>query len=58
MNFGGYVLVEADDPNLVYSFVSKFYCWNDIEVVPVVDIEDGVMIGTKSLGWVRSALKG
>ncbi len=26
----GYVLVEADDPKVVLSFVSKFICWNDL----------------------------
>jgi hypothetical protein len=55
-NFGGYVLVEADDPGVVYSFVSKFFYWNDINVVPVIDVADGVTIGTASLAWARSAL--
>ena len=50
-NFGGYVLVEADDPGVVYSFVSKFFYWNDINVVPVIEVADGVTIGTGSLVW-------
>lgn len=54
MNNGGYVLVEAADPNVVYSFVSKFVYWNDVNVVPVVDVADG----TASLTWARSAVKG
>ena len=29
LNNGGYVLVEADDPSVVYSFVSKFTAWNE-----------------------------
>ena len=30
---GGYVLVEAAEPGVVQSFVSKFIYWNDVEVV-------------------------
>ena len=39
---GGYVLVEANDPKVVFSFVSKFNSWNDTEVVPVIDVADAV----------------
>jgi hypothetical protein len=35
-------LVEANDPKVVYSFVSKFNFWNDIDVVPVIDIGEVV----------------
>jgi len=35
---GGYVLVEASDPKVVLSFVSKYTFWNDTEVIPVVDV--------------------
>ena len=58
LNNGGYVFVEADDPNVVYSFVSKFVYWNDVKVVPVVDVADGVSTGAASLAWARSALGG
>jgi Protein of unknown function (DUF3303) len=54
----GYVLVEADDPTVVYSFVSKFVYCNDVNVAPVVDVADGVANGTASLAWARSAVKG
>ena len=40
----GYVLVEADDPKVVASFVSKYVYWNDVDVVPVVDVEEIVAI--------------
>ena len=56
MNNGGYVFVEAADPGVVYSFVSKYFFWNDIEVVPVVDVSEVVTIGTNSLEWARAAL--
>lgn len=52
---GGYVLVEADNPSIVLSFVSKFIYWNDVEVVPVVDVADAVATGTESLAWARAA---
>jgi Protein of unknown function (DUF3303) len=55
---GGYVLVEAADANVVYSFVSKFVYWNDVKVVPVVDVADGVAIGNDSLAWARAAVSG
>jgi hypothetical protein len=58
MNNGGYVWLEADDPNVVYSFVSKFIYWNDVNVVPVVDVADGVASGAASLAWARSAVGG
>jgi len=53
----GYVLVEADDPKVIASFVSKYTFWNDVTVVPVVDVGDVVPIILTSLGWARSASK-
>jgi hypothetical protein len=55
---GGYVLVEAGDPKVVSSFVSKFNYWHDIDVVPVIDIGEAVSIGQSSLAWARSSSKG
>ena len=55
MNNGGYVLVEADDSNVVLSFVSKYFAWNDVNVVPVVDVADSVAVTTASLAWARAA---
>lgn len=52
---GGYVLVEAAEPGTVQSFVSKFTYWNDIEVVPVVDVAEAVTTATQSLAWARAA---
>ena len=53
----GYVLVEASDPKVVTSFVSKFIFWNDISVVPVIDVGEAVAIGSASREWARSASK-
>jgi len=55
---GGYVLVEANDPKVVSSFVSKFNYWNDIDVVPVIDVAEAVSIGQSSLAWARTSSKG
>ena len=55
---GGYVLVEANDPKVIVSFVSKFNFWNDVEVVPVVDVGEVVPIASASLDWARKATKG
>jgi Protein of unknown function (DUF3303) len=54
----GYVLVEANDPEVVYSFVSKFSFWNDIDVVPVIDIGEAVPLTQSSVEWARSSSKG
>ena len=51
----GYVLVEADDPKVIASFVSKYIYWNDVQVVPVVDVEEIVPINMASLAWARSS---
>jgi Protein of unknown function (DUF3303) len=54
----GYVLVEASDPKVVTSFVTKFGHWNDINVVPVIDVGEVVAISAPNIGWARGASKG
>lgn len=54
---GGYVLVEAD-PQVIVSFVSKYNYWNDINIVPVLDVGEVVPISAASLAWAQSASKG
>src|ERR1700692_3168446 len=54
---GGYVLVAANDPKVIVTFVSKFNFWNDVKVVPVVEVGESVPIGAASLAWARSASK-
>jgi hypothetical protein len=54
----GYVLVEASDPEIVASFATKFGYWNDIDVVPVIDIGDLVAISAPNIAWARAASKG
>ena len=55
---GGYVLVEADDPKVVQAFVGKFVYWNEITVVPVTEVADGVASGNAAIAWARGALTG
>jgi hypothetical protein len=54
---GGYVLTEASDPKVIVTFVSKYNFWNDINVVPVVEVAESVPIAAQSLAWARSASK-
>jgi len=54
---GGYVLAEASDPKVIVAFVSKYNFWNDVNVVPVVDVGESVPIAAASLAWARSASK-
>jgi hypothetical protein len=42
---GGYVLIAARDPKVVASFISKFTYWNDVNVVPVVNVSEAVPLG-------------
>ena len=55
---GGYILVEAPEPGIVLSFVGKFIFWNDVQVVPVVDIAEAVTDAAESLAWARAAVSG
>jgi hypothetical protein len=52
----GYVLRETDDAKLVTAFVTKFSAWNDVSVVPVLDIQQSVRIILESNQSRESAL--
>ena len=54
---GGYILVEASDPKVVASFVSKYNFWNDHKVVPVIDVAEIVPIAQSSIEWARNSSK-
>jgi hypothetical protein len=41
----------------VHAFVSKYNFWNDVNVVPVVEVGEAVPIAAASLAWARSASK-
>lgn len=55
---GGYVLAEANDPKVITAFVSKYNYWNDINVVPVVDVGEAIPIVAGSLDWAKRAASG
>ncbi len=50
------MLCETDDAKLVTAFVTKFSAWNDVSVVPVLDIQESVGIILESNEWTESAL--
>ena len=54
---GGYVLVDAADPKVVFSFVSKYTAWVESEVVPVIDVAESVPLGHAALAWARTSSK-
>jgi hypothetical protein len=47
--------MSADDPNVVLSFVSKYFAWNDVDVIPVVDVAESVAATSASIAWARAA---
>jgi hypothetical protein len=57
---GGYVLVEASDPNnkVIASVLQKFIYWNDHNVVPVIDADESVSISQSGLSWAVKSSKG
>ena len=54
---GGYVLVDASDPKVIVAFASKFTFWNDVNIVPVIDVGEAVPINAAAITWARSASK-
>lgn len=54
---GGYILLETNDPKAITAFAAKYNFWNDVNVVPVVDIGESVPINASSLEWAKRASK-
>lgn len=52
---GGYILCETNDPKAITTFASKYNYWNDVKVVPVIDIGESVSITSSSLDWAKRA---
>ena len=55
---GGYVLVEASDPKALATFTHKFVSWNDIKVIPVIDVAESAEIAGQTKAWRSQALGG
>ena len=52
---GGFLLLEAESAAALLDFSARFKDLNDtIEVVPVVELGDGVAITQLAYGWVDS----
>ena len=54
---GGYILVETNDPKAITTFAAKYNFWNDVNITPVLDIGESVLINASSLAWAKQASK-
>jgi hypothetical protein len=54
----GYILVECDDPKLMASFQLQFMPWNDVKIVPVLDVQDAVPLYDPAFSWSRTSAEG
>lgn len=48
---GGYAVVETSNPLNVLDSAAKFGPWFEFEVVPVVDIGEGVPVLSQAIDW-------
>jgi hypothetical protein len=54
-NDGGFLLLEVADVATLLDFSAKFKDLNDeLEIVPVVELSEGVSIAMKAYAWVDS----
>jgi hypothetical protein len=51
---GGTVVVETDDVKVLLDGPAKFGTVNDFEIVPVIDVTEGVSILSDALAWQES----
>jgi Domain of unknown function (DUF3303) len=51
---GGSVVVETDDVKALLDGPAKFGAVNDFEIVPVVDVSEGVSILSEAIAWQES----
>ncbi len=49
---GGYAIVESDNPLNLLDSAAKFGAWFQFEVVPVVDIADGMQVISQAVDWL------
>jgi hypothetical protein len=54
----GYILVEFEDPKVMASFQLQFMPWNDVKIIPVLDVEDAVPLYDPAFRWSRTAAGG
>jgi hypothetical protein len=53
---GGYVVVETNDPKALTTFTHKFVPWNDIKVIPVVEVGESAEIAGQTAAWRAQVL--
>ena len=51
------VLLSKQAARNYYGTAPKYNYWNDIDVVPVIDVGEAVQIAQSSLAWARSSSK-
>ncbi|MDQ6855007.1 MAG: DUF3303 domain-containing protein [Actinomycetota bacterium] len=51
---GGTVVVETDDVKTLLDGPAKFGTVNDFEIVPVIEVSEGVSILSEALAWQES----
>lgn len=51
---GGTVVVETDDAKTLLDGPSKFGSVNEFEIVPVIEIGEGVTVLSESIAWAES----
>jgi uncharacterized protein DUF3303 len=51
---GGSVVVETDDVKALLDGPAKFGAVNDFEIVPVIEVNEGVSILSEALAWQES----
>jgi hypothetical protein len=52
---GGQLICETDDLASIDRAVAQYLAWLDYDVIPVVDIGDGVANLATGIAWARSA---
>lgn len=50
---GGYAVVETDNPLNVLDSAAKFGSWFEFDVVPVVDIMEGMPVLNQAVDWLN-----
>jgi hypothetical protein len=53
---GGYVIVETSDPKALTTFIQKFVAWNDIKVIPVIEVAESAEIARQTAAWRAQVL--
>jgi len=50
----GFAVIETDNPAGLLAEVTKFVTWNEFEIVPVIDIAEGVALAAAGVDFRES----